>query len=122
MLKAIYLSLFLCTVTSTVFCQPTHRDSLTKAAKVDAKTFWLDDAAWKKYKRKLPATSDHFKPTDANQKNNALLTDSAYVEAYRMAAYSNNKHRRTPWHYVLVTGSILAIGYAGLAIYIITAY
>jgi hypothetical protein len=106
MLKTIYLSLFLCTVISTAFCQATHRDSLTKAAKADAKTFRLDDAIWKKYKRKLPSTSDHFKPTEANQKNRELLTDSVYVKAYRQATFNKNKHRRTPWHYVLVGGSI----------------
>lgn len=68
MLKKIYLSLFLCTVISTAFCQSTHRDSLIEAAQADAKTFRLDNTTWKKYKRKLPSTSDHFKPTEANQK------------------------------------------------------
>lgn len=96
MLKAIYLSLFLCTAISTAFCQATRRDSLIKAAQADAKTYRLDNATWKKYKRKLPATSDHFKPTEANQKNRAVLSDSIYVKAYRQAAFKKNKHRRTP--------------------------
>jgi len=122
MLKTIYLSFFLSTVISTAFCQYTHRDSLIKAAQADAKTFKLDNAVWKKYKRKLPSTSDHFKPTEANQKNHALLTDSVYVKAYRKAAYNKNEHRRTPWHYVLVGGSILAVGYVALATYIVSAY
>jgi hypothetical protein len=121
MFKTIYLSLFFCTVISAAFCQATHRDSLAKAAQADAKTFRLDNATWKKYKRKLPSTSDHFKPTEANQKN-ALLNDSSYVKAYRKEAFKNNEHRRTPWHYVLVVGSILAIGYVALATYIVSAY
>jgi hypothetical protein len=122
MLKIIYLSLFFCTVISAAFCQATNRDSLIKTAQADSKTFRLDNATWKKYKRKLPSTSDHFKPTQANQKSRALLTDSAYVEAYRKAAFKKNEHRRTPWHYVLIGGSILAIGYVALATFIVSAY
>lgn len=79
MLKTIYISLFLCTMISTALCQATYRDSLTKAAQANAKTFRLDNATWKKHKRKLSSTSDHFKPTEANQKNQGLLTDSIYV-------------------------------------------
>jgi hypothetical protein len=122
MSKIIYLLLFFCTVISAAFCQATHRDSIIRAAQADAKTFWLDNATWKKHKRKFPSTSDHFKPTEANKKNRALLTDSAYVEAYRKAAFKKIEHRRTPWHYVLIGGSILAIGYVALATYIVSAY
>jgi hypothetical protein len=122
MSKKIYLSLFLSIVISTALCQATHRDSLTKAAQADAKTFRLDNATWKNNKRKLPATSDHFKPTEVNQRSPALLTDSVYVEAYRKAAFRKNEHRRTTWHYVLVGGSILTIAYVALATYIVSAY
>jgi hypothetical protein len=121
MLKIIYLSLFLCTLTSTAFCQASHRDSVILAAKADAKTFRLDKATWKKYKRKLPSTSDHFKPIEAQQGNHELLSDSIYVKAYRQAAFKKNKNRRTPWHYVLIGGSILGTGYVALAVYIISA-
>jgi len=121
MLKIIYLSFFLCIVISTAFCQATRRDSLTKAAKADAKTFRLNNAIWKEYKRKLPSTSDHFKPTEANQLNRTLLTDSVYVKAYREAAFKKNKHRRTPWHYVLISGSILTAAYVSLLITFISA-
>lgn len=122
MLKTIYLSLFLCSVISTAFCQATHRDSLNKAAKADAKTFRLDDAIWKKYKRKLPSTSDHFKPTEANQKNSARLTDSVYVKAFRQAAFKKNKQRRTPWHYVWIGGSIAGGVFVALAATIIISF
>jgi hypothetical protein len=122
MLRKIYLSLFLCTLMSAAFCQNKHRDSLTKAAQEDAKTFRLDHAIWKKYKRKLLSTSDYFKPDDANKIKPGLTTDSIYVEAYRKAAFKKTEHRRTPWHYVLVGGGILAIGYVALVTYIVSAY
>lgn len=122
MLKTIYLTLFFCTVIPTAFCQDTRRDSVIKAAQADAKNFRLDKATWKKHRRKLPSTSDHFKPTEANQKKHALLTDSVYVKVYRKTAFKKNEHRRTPWHYVLIGGSILAAGFVTLAIYIVSAY
>jgi hypothetical protein len=120
MFKIFYLSLFLSAMISTAFCQTPHRDSLIKAAKADAKSFRVDHATWKKYKRKLPSTSDHFKPIEGRQENRTLIADSIYVKAYRQAAYQKNKHRRTPWHYVLVGGSILGTGYVALVIYIVS--
>jgi hypothetical protein len=122
MLKIICLLLFFCTVQVTGQCQTTHRDSLIKAAQADAKKFKLDDAVWKKYKRTLPPTSDYFKPEEANQKNLAQINDSLYVKAYRQAAFKRNKHRHTPWHYVLLGGSISAgvivVGIAAVLIFI----
>jgi hypothetical protein len=108
MLKIIYLSLVLCFTLSTALCQPTRRDSLIKAARTDAKSFRLADTIWKKHKRTLPPSSDYFKPKDGKQTHSTLIVDSVYVEAYRKAAYKSNKHRRTPWHYMLVGGGITA--------------
>src|SRR4051794_13960253 len=86
--------------------QQAHRDSLVRAARADAKNFRLDDAVWKKYKHTLPNSSDYFRPSEADVKTTALLSDSVYVDAYRQAAFKSNKHRHTIWHYVLVGGSI----------------
>ncbi|WPU98052.1 hypothetical protein SNE26_18675 [Mucilaginibacter sp. cycad4] len=102
--------------------QATHRDSVIKAARVDAKNFRLDDATWKKYHHKLPYTSDYFKPQASGLKDTTLLSDSVYVDAYRQAAFKRNKHRHTPWHYVLVGGGIAAglvvVAVAGIIIFI----
>ena len=88
MLKITYLLLLQCLVLIvTAFGQPAHRDSLIKVARADAKSFRLDDAIWNKYRHRLPATSDYFKPNEVNSKNSALLTDSDYVGAYRKAAF-----------------------------------
>lgn len=104
--RAIIL-LFLCGSFSTVLGQ-THRDSLARAGRKDARNFRLQDTVWKKYKRKIPVTSDYFKPTETVQSNAAILSDSTYVKAYRTKAYQKNRHRRTPWHYALVGGSVVA--------------
>jgi hypothetical protein len=124
MLKTVYLSLFQCIVLIvTALGQPDHRDSITKAARADAKSFRLDSEIWKKYKHRLPATSDYFKPSEANSKNAALLADSDYVGAYRKAAFNRNKHRHTPWHYVLIGGSVATgiaiLGLAAIIIFIV---
>jgi hypothetical protein len=117
--KIILLSLWLCTLLSTAFCQSTRRDSTVKIARADARKFRLEDEVWKKYKRRLPATSDHFKPSEARRVNRALLTDSTYVNAYREAAFKKNKHRRTTGHKLLVGGSIAAGLYVIMAAAII---
>jgi hypothetical protein len=124
MLKFTYLSLLQCLVLiATAFGQPARLDSLIKVARADAKSFKLDDAIWKKYRHRLPATSDYFKPSEANFKNGALLADSDYVGAYRKAAFKKNKHRHTSWHYVLIGGSVATgiaiLGLAAIIIFIV---
>jgi len=114
-LKKSILLFLLSVCVSIAWAQRTHRDSVTKAARIDAKNFRLDDAIWKTYRHKLPATSDYFKPDASKVKDTTLLSDSAYVDAYRLAAFKRNKHRHTPWHYVLVGGSI-AVGVAIVAV------
>ena len=123
MLKITYLSLLQCLVlTVTAFGQPAHRDSLIEVARADARSFRLDDAIWKKYRHRLPVTSDYFKPNETNSRNITLLTDSDYVYAYRKAAFKRNKHRHTPWHYVLIGSSIAAgiviLGLTAIIIYV----
>lgn len=108
MLRIIFLCLLFMVCFSAAQGQSTHRDSVLKAARADVRDFRLDDAIWKKYKRSLPATSDYFKPFAVKQGSEALLTDSVYVQAYRKEAFKRNKHRRTPWHYVWVGGSVAA--------------
>lgn len=94
-----------------------HRDSITKTARADAKHFRLEKAAWKKYRHKLPYTSDYFKPTAAVVKDTALLHDSVYVDTYRQEAFKINRRRRTAGHYVLLGGEIVV----GVAAAFITA-
>lgn len=122
MLRIFFLTLFLTAYFSTGQCQTTHGDSVFKAARADAKQFRLEDAVWEQYKRKLPATSDYFKPTQVKKGSEALLSDSLYVQTYRKEAFKRNKHRRTPWHYVLVGGSIvggvIVVGVAAILIFI----
>lgn len=122
MLRILFLSLFLVAGISAAQGQSTHRDSIIKVARADAKQFRLEDAVWKQYKRKLPATSDYFKPTQVTQGNPAVLSDSLYVQTYRKEAFKRNKHRRTPWHYVLVGGSIaggvIVVGVAAILIFV----
>lgn len=108
MFKVLYLFLCLTVLTSAARCQSAHQDSLVKLARADARKFRLQDDVWKAHKRRLPGTSDYFKPTQSSTGNLALLTDSTYVKAYRETAFKKNKHRRTPWHTVLVGGGIAA--------------
>lgn len=121
-LKKSVLVFLLSACVSLAWGQHTRRDSVIKAARIDAKNFRLDEATWKTYRHKLPATSDYFKPGASNVKDTTLLSDSAYVDAYRFAAFKRNKHRHTPWHYVLVGGSIavgvVVVAIAGVIIFI----
>lgn len=102
--------------------QATHRDSIIKIARADAKNFRLDNATWKKYRHTLAYTSDYFKPNRSDLKDTTLLGDSVYVDAYRHAAFKRNKQRHTPWHYVLLGGSIVTglavLALAGILIFI----
>lgn len=113
--------LLLCAWLSTAAGQQmTHRDSLIKAARADAKNFRLNDTTWKKYRHRLAYTSDYFKPRGTDVKNAAWISDSVFVDAYRREAFKRNKRRHTPWHYVLVGGSAVAgLFVAGLAAIII---
>lgn len=110
MIKAFCICLLLWTITaSQALCLPINTDTVTKAARKDAKRFKLDDATWKlSRKYKFPPSSDHFKPGEADVSDVKFLRDSAYVTAFRQYAYKQNKHRHTTWHYLLVGGEIAA--------------
>jgi hypothetical protein len=91
--------------------QSISRDSaMTESAKADAKNFKLDRNAMGQFRaRHFPNTSDHFKPTASMVSDTSLLKDSAYVKAFKMAAYQKTLHRRTTGHHVLIAGSILVV-------------
>ena len=108
MLRILFLIIVFAAGLGPARCQSTHRDSLIKAARKDSREFRLPDTTWKKYKRRLPVTYDYFKPSQVKPEHRAFLSDSNYVQAYRKAAFRHNKHRRTPGHYVLVGGSVVA--------------
>ena len=118
MLKTVLIFLLLSSwLSAALGQQPSRRDSLIRFARTDAKSFRLDEVTWKKYRHKLPHTSDYFKPTEASVKNPALLSDSVYVDTYRHEAFKRNKKRHTTWHYVLVSGGIAA----GACVVLVTA-
>jgi hypothetical protein len=97
-------------------CITAKTDTITKAAKRDAKNFRLSDSLWKSNRRyHFPATSDYFKPAKTDVKDMALLNDSVYVHAFRQYAYKQNKHRRTTGHHILV-GVEIAAGIAATAL------
>lgn len=104
---------------STAYSQETaHRDSMVRAAKANTRKFRLPDSTWKKYRRQLPSTSDHFKPVESEIKDISLIRDSVFVNAYRQQAFKKNKHRRSAGHYIFLGGSAVAVSFAALAIYI----
>jgi hypothetical protein len=88
--------------------QTISRDSaMFEIANADAKNFKLDRNTMGKFReRHFPNTSDHFKPTATMVSDTSLLKDSAYVKAFKMAAYQKTLHRRTTGHHVLIIGSI----------------
>ena len=101
--------------TTAGMCLTAKTDTITKAAKRDAKNFKLSDSLWKLSRRdSFPSTSDYFKPKKADVKDITLLNDSVYVAAFRQYAYKQNKHRRTAGHHILV-GVEIAAGIAAAA-------
>ena len=117
MLKNFILCLMVLVFSTTAgMCLTTKTDTITKAAKRDAKNFRLSDSLWRSNRRyHYPATSDYFKPAKKDVKDIALLNDSVYVSAFRQYAYKQNKHRRTVGHHILVGVEITA-GVAALAL------
>lgn len=105
-----------------VSAQETKIDSVafkTKIATEDAKHFKLDKQVWQVNRRAgFDPSSDYFKPNATNAAHPGWLTDSAYVKAYRNAAYRKNLKRRTTGHYFLVGGGIYvaALGISSLII------
>ena len=111
MIKLFFIIVLLAGVTTaTARAQTTPPDSLVRIAQEDAKSFRLNDADFKKFrKNRRNSGSDYFKPQAANLSNRALLNDSVYVMAYRQAAYAKTHHRHTAGHYILWGGVGLAV-------------
>ncbi|MGF7038820.1 hypothetical protein [Mucilaginibacter lappiensis] len=88
--------------------QTISRDSaMFEIANTDAKRFKLDHNTMGQFRaHHFPNTSDHFKPTASMVSDTSLLKDSAYIKAFKMAAYQKTLHRRTTGHHVLIIGSI----------------
>jgi hypothetical protein len=112
-MKNLFLTLLLLLFGSACLrAQSTHQDSVAKIAHADAKKFKLDDAKLKIFRRdKSNSTSDFFKPAaDYNYVTDArLLRDSTYVKAYRQAAYTSTRKRRTLGHYFLIAAPIVLV-------------
>jgi len=104
MIKPLALTILCLFITmSSLLAQTTHRDSVTHIAQEDAKNFKLSDADKERFKQdKDNYSSDLFKPTDRIASDNKLLQDSVYVKAFRAAAYSKARNKRTAGHYVLL--------------------
>jgi hypothetical protein len=111
MIKLFCITLLLACITGfAARAQTAGTDSLVRIARADAKNFRLNDADFKQFrKNRHNSGSDYFKPVAANVSNSALLNDSAYVMAYRQAAYAKTRHRHTAGHYVLWGGAALAV-------------
>lgn len=85
-------------------------DSVIQIARADAKNFRLSKEDFKKFRiNRGNSASDYFKPGQANVSQGALLRDSAYVKAFRAAAYAKTRHRHTAGHYLLLGGVVLTV-------------
>jgi hypothetical protein len=104
MIKPLALTILCLFITiSSLLAQTTHRDSVVRIAQEDAKNFKLSSADKERFKQdKDNYSSDLFKPTDRIASDNKLLQDSVYVKAFRAAAYSKVRNKRTAGHYVLL--------------------
>ncbi|MDQ7947535.1 MAG: hypothetical protein REI78_08125 [Pedobacter sp.] len=96
------------------------KDSVARIARSDVKKYYrLPEPALKKFKKyKHTSNADYFRPSRENVSNPLLLQDSAYVAAYRTAAYERTKARRTVGHYLLIGGIsfVSAIAIVGTAL------
>ena len=110
-MKALLFTSLIMIAAFGINAQTISRDSaMFEIANADAKNFKLDGNAMGQFRaRHFPNTSDHFKPTALMVSDTSLLKDSAYVKAFKMAAYQKTLHRRTTGHHVLIAGSILVV-------------
>ncbi len=96
--------------------QATHRDSVARIAKADAKKFSLSSADLKKLRAHRHKTSDYFKPSPSTTADAALLRDSDYVHTFRRVAYHHTRGKRTVAH-----GVIIGVGSAFVAFCLLVA-
>ena len=100
------------------------RDSVAKMAAADARKFRLNRADLRKFRKdRRNSGSDYFKPSAAYARDSTLLRDSAYVSAFRQAAYQKTRKRRTAQHYAWVSVAVMdAIYVVLLAAVIVTGH
>ena len=119
------LAAFMLLTSTAIRAQTTHADSMTMMAKKDAKKFRLNRNDWIKFSEEqrersraamiyahsgitraqraqfrkdyAENQSDYFKPTRSGVRDTALLRDSAYVKAYRQAAYKKSTGAVSFW-------------------------
>ena len=109
MIKALIASVMLLLLGTAVTGQTLSADSLTQLVNADVKSFKLNKADFKIFRKdRSKKYSDWFKPVKGNVSDTALLADSAYVKAFRNAAYYKTLKRRTTGHYFLVGRLIYA--------------
>jgi hypothetical protein len=66
-----------------------YSDPIKDIARKDAQRFDLSKPLLARFKKeKFPAKSDYFKPAAANASDPSMLSDSAYVQTFRMEAYN----------------------------------
>ena len=96
----------------SVMAQTARRDSIVKIGVKDGRNLHLSHLEQMRFKEdKDNYISDLFKPSAATSSDTALLKDSVYVKAFRMAAFKK-AHERKPGHYFLIGGIILVGIYA----------
>jgi hypothetical protein len=83
-----------------------------QAAREDVKIFKLPPDVLKRFKEgHFARTSDYFKPTKQYASDYALLNDSAYVQAFRKAAYNKSLHQplHPTAHFFVVFGIVVGV-------------
>lgn len=110
-MKTLIIALAFIAFTETgLFAQVSaRRDSVVIIAQKDAKALKLSKTDVKVFRSdRTNFNNDFFEPNKLTTPDTALLHDSAYVKAFRMAAYKRYKHKRTAAHYAIVGEVFLA--------------
>jgi hypothetical protein len=108
-LSALTALLFIQITPWSLFAQNSSCDSITNLGAADGKKLRLSPIERKHFDAdKRNNNSDLFKPGKGFVSDTSLLKDSAYVKAFRVAAYEKAVHSRTTGHYVLF-GGIIAV-------------
>ena len=106
MVKSLTISFILLFTTSvSTIAQHRDPDEIKKTAIKDARKFKLSKTDFANFRKTKPTkSSDLFKPKLENASQFSLLSDSAYVNAYRDAAYFKTQKRKTVGHHFLIWG------------------
>ena len=85
-----------------------YTNEVEKTAKKDAHRFLLTDKVLLQFREEIiPNTSDYFKPTPAYTSNQALLNDSAYVQAFRNVAFYRAMDQEKRIRTAIITGGVV---------------